>query len=231
MKQFAVIGLGKFGTKIALTLADKGGQVLVVDEDIRKVEEIKDQVAQAVCLDSTDEDAMRAAGLEDVDAAIVTTGGNLEHSILTTAILKRLGVPHIVARAASPLHAQILERVGATRVINVEEQMGEQVARSIIAPAIQEQFALATGHSLAEVVPRPEFIGQTIGKLNFRQAYGVNIIAIQKRIPFVTPEGKNAYQVQINDLPKPTDVLEEDDVLVVVGSDENIERLARGEAS
>ena len=229
MKQFAVIGLGKFGTKIALTLADKGGQVLVVDEDIRKVEEIKDQVAQAVCLDSTDEDAMRAAGLEDVDAAIVGAGGNLEHSVLTTAILKRLGIPHIVARAASPLQAQILERVGATRVINVEEQMGEQVARSIIAPAIQEQFALSTGHSLAEVVPRHDFIGQTIGKINFRQAYGVNIIAIQKRIPFVTPEGKNAFQVQINDLPKPTDVLEEDDVLVVVGSDENIERLARGE--
>jgi len=229
MKQFAVIGLGKFGMKVALTLAEKGGQVLVVDEDIRKVEEIKDLVSQAVCLDSTDEDAMRAAGLEDVDAAIVGAGENLEHSILTTAILKKLGVPHIVARAVSDLHTQILERVGATRVINVEEQMGEQVARSIIAPAIQEQFALATGHSLAEVVPPPELIGQTIGKINLRQAYGVNIIAIQKRIPMVTPEGQNAFRIQINDLPKPTDVLEEDDILVVVGSDENIERLARGE--
>jgi trk system potassium uptake protein TrkA len=230
MKQFAVIGLGKFGMKVALTLAEKGGQVLAVDEDIRKVEEVKDHVAQAVCLDSTDEDAMRAAGLEDVDAAIVGAGENLELSVLTTAILKKLGVPHIVARAASDLHAQILERVGATRVINVEEQMGAQVARSIIAPEIHEQFALATGHSLAEVVPRPEFIGQTIGKINFRQQYGVNIIAIQKRLPVVTAEGRNSFQIQINDLPKPTDVIEDNDVLVVVGSDENIERLARGEA-
>jgi len=229
MKQFAVIGLGKFGIKVALTLSEKGGQVLVVDEDIRKVEEIKDLVSQAVCLDSTDEDAMRAAGLEDVDAAIVGAGGNIEHSILTTAILKKLGVPHIVARASSDLHAQILERVGATRIINVEEQMGVQVARGIIAPAIQEQFALATGHSLAEVVPRPELIGQSIGKINFRQTYGVNIIAIQKRVPMVTPEGANAFRTEINDLPKPTDVIEEDDVLVVVGSDESIERLARGE--
>jgi len=229
MKQFAVIGLGKFGIKVALTLSEKGGQVLVVDEDIRKVEDIKDLVSQAVCLDSTDEDAMRAAGLEDVDAAIVGAGGNIEHSILTTAILKKLGVPHIVARASSDLHAQILERVGATRIINVEEQMGVQVARGIIAPAIQEQFALATGHSLAEVVPRPELIGQSIGKINFRQTYGVNIIAIQKRVPMVTPEGANAFRTEINDLPKPTDVIEEDDVLVVVGSDENIERLARGE--
>jgi len=231
MKQFAVIGLGKFGTTVALTLAKKGGQVLAVDEDIRKVEEIKDLVAQAVCLDSTDEDAMRAAGLQDVDAAVVGAGQNLELSILTTAILKKLGVPNIIARATSNLHAQILERVGASRVINVEEQMGEQVARGIIAPEIQEQFALATGHSLAEVVPRPEFIGQTIGKINFRQQYGVNIIAIQKRVPVVTPEGKNSFQVSINDLPKPSDVLEENDVLVVVGTDENIERLARGEPS
>jgi trk system potassium uptake protein TrkA len=230
MKQFAVIGLGKFGRKVALTLAEKGGQVLAVDEDIRKVEEIKDRVAQAVCLDSTDEDAMRAAGLEDVDAAIVSAGENLELSVLSTAILKRLGVPHIVARAVSDLHAQILERVGATRVINVEEQMGEQVARSIIAPEIHEQFALATGHSLAEVVPRPELIGQSIGRINFRQQYGVNIIAIQKRIPVVTAEGRNSFQILINDLPKPTDVIEADDVLVVVGSDENIEKLARGEA-
>lgn len=230
MKQFAVIGLGKFGMKVALTLTEKGGQVLAVDEDIKKVEEVKDHVAQAVCLDSTDEDAMRAAGLEDVDAAIVGAGENLEFSILATAILKKLGVPNIVARAVSDLHAQILERVGATRVIMVEEQMGEQVARSIIAPEIHEQFALATGHSLAEVVPRPEFIGQSIGKINFRQQYGVNIIAIQKRLPIVTPEGKNSFQVLINDLPKPTDVIEDNDVLVVVGSDENIERLARGEA-
>ena len=230
MKQFAVIGLGKFGMKVALTLAEKGGQVLAVDEDIRKVEEIKDYVAQAICLDSTDEDAMRAAGLEDVDAAIVGAGENLELSVLATAILKKLGVPHIVARAASNLHAQILERVGATRVINVEEQMGEQVARSIIAPEIHEQFPLATGHSLAEVVPRPEFIGQSIGKINFRQQYGVNIIAIQKRQPVVTAEGKNSFQILINDLPKPTDVIEDHDVLVVVGSDENIEKLARGEA-
>ena len=229
MKQFAVIGLGKFGMKVALTLSEKGGQVLAVDEDIRKVEEAKDHVAQAVCLDSTDEDAMRAAGLEDVDAAIVGAGENLELSIIATAILKKLGVPNIVARAVSDLHAQILERVGATRVIMVEEQMGEQVARSIIAPEIHEQFALATGHSLAEVVPRAEFIGQTIGKINFRQQYGVNIIAIQKRIPIVTPEGKNSFQILINDLPKPSDVIEDNDVLVVVGSDENIERLARGE--
>jgi len=230
MKQFAVIGLGKFGTKVALTLSEKGGQVLAVDEDIRKVEEIKDHVAQAVCLDSTDEDAMRAAGLEDVDAAIVAPGENLELSILTTAILKRLGVPQIVARAVSDLHAQILLSVGASRIINVEEQMGEQVARSIIAPEIHEQFPLATGHSLAEVVPRPEFLGQTIGKINFRQQYGVNIIAIQKRNPVVTPDGRNAFEISINDLPKPTDVIEDNDILVVVGSDENIERLARGES-
>ncbi|TFH59517.1 MAG: TrkA family potassium uptake protein, partial [Gemmatimonadales bacterium] len=92
MKQFAVSGLGKVGMKVALTLTEKGGQVLAVDEDIRKVEEVKDHVAQAVCLDSTDEDAMRAAGLEDVDAAIVGAGENLEFSILATAILKKLGV-------------------------------------------------------------------------------------------------------------------------------------------
>ena len=106
----------------------------------------------------------------------------------------------------------------------------EATALLMSAEAAMDELLVATmtGHSLAEVVPRPEFIGQTIGKINFRQQYGVNIIAIQKRLPVVTPEGKNSFQILINDLPKPTDEIEDNDVLVVVGSDENIERLARG---
>ena len=225
MKQYAVIGLGSFGMKVARTLAEKGAEVIAIDEDMKKIEEIKDLVSQAICLDSTNEEVMRAAGLEDVEAAVVATGADVEASILTTTVLNRLSVPRIIARSASPLHSQILERVGATRIINVEEQMGEQVAKRILAPEIHEQIPLASGHSLAEIAPKKGFVGRTIGEINFRVKYGVNIIAIQKRTPIITDRGDNTFEVRINDLPKPEDIVEETDILVVVGSDENIQRL------
>lgn len=222
---FAVIGLGRFGFKLATTLAEKDAEVIAIDIDRSLVEEIKDLVSQAVCLDSTDEKALRAVGVQDVDAAVVAIGVNIEASILTTAILRRLRVGKIIARAMTKLQGQILQEVGARKVIYLEDQMGEQVARSLLAPHIREHITLGTEHSLVELVPRKAFIGRTIAEINFRAKYGVNIIAIEKRIPRVTERGESIYEVKVNHLPSPHDRIEEGDVLVVVGSNENIDDL------
>jgi trk system potassium uptake protein TrkA len=222
---FAVIGLGRFGFKLATTLAEKGAEVLAIDIDRELVEEIKDLVSQAVCLDSTEEKALRAVGVQDVDAAVVAIGVNIEASILTTAILRRLGVGRIIGRAMTKLQGQILQEVGARKVIYLEDQMGEEVARSLIAPHVREHITLGTGHSLVELVPRKAFVGRTIAEIDFRARYGVNIIAIEKRIPRVTERGENTYDVKVNDLPSPHDRIEEGDILVVVGSNEKIEEL------
>lgn len=222
---YAVIGLGRFGFKLATTLAEKGAEVIAIDIDRGLVDEIKDLVAQAICLDSTDEKALRAIGVQDVDGAVVAIGVNIEASILTTAILRRLGVGRVIARAMTKLQGQILQEVGARKVIYLEDQMGEQVARSLIAPHVKEHITLGTGHSLMELVPRKAFIGHTIAELDFRAKYGVNIIAIEKRIPRVTDRGESTYDVKVNDLPSPNDRIEEGDILVVVGSNEKIEDL------
>lgn len=222
---FAVIGIGRFGFKLATTLAEKGAEVIAIDSDRELVEEIKDLVSQAVCLDSTDEKALRAVGVQEVDAAVVAIGLNIEASILTTAILKRLGVSRIIARAMTKLQGQILQEVGAKKVVYLEDQMGEQVARTLIAPHVREHITLGTGHSLVELVPRKEFIGRTIAEVDFRARYGVNIIAIEKRIPRVSERGESTYEVKIDDLPSPNYRIEEGDVLVVVGSNEKIQEL------
>jgi trk system potassium uptake protein TrkA len=222
---FAVIGLGRFGFKLATTLAEKGAEVIAIDCDRALVDEIKDLVSQAICLDSTDEKALRAVGVQDVDAAVVAIGVNIEASILTTAILRRLGVSKIIGRAMTKLQGQILQEVGAKKVVYLEDQMGEEVARSLIAPQVREHITLGTGHSLVELVPRKAFIGHTIAEIDFRAKYGVNIIAIEKRIPRVTERGESTYEVKVNDLPSPNDRIEEGDILVVVGSNEKIEDL------
>ncbi len=225
MLQFAVIGLGRFGTAVACMLAQKGAEVLAIDRDLEVVESIKDQVAQAVCLDATDEAAMRAAGLEGVDTAIVAVGDSVETSVMATALLRKIGVPRIVARATNELHHLILEEIGAVRVVKIEQEMGEELAKSILAPDLQEKITLTSGHSMAEVLPRPEFVGRTIREIDLRVRYNVNLISIQHRRPIVTDQGENRFEVTVNDLPSPDDRVEAHDILVVVGPDEAIERL------
>jgi len=226
MPQFAVIGLGAFGKKVAFTLSQKGANVIAIDKNRDSVEEIKEHVSAALVLDSTDEDAMKAAGIKDVDAAVVALGDNQEEAILITAILKKMGVSKIVARAINQLYAHVLKSVGADSVIVIEERMGEDLAKRLLSPEIYQHVVLTTGHSLVEVEARPEFIGKSLRQLDFRRTFGVNIIAIQKKIPSVNDEGKVTYTIEVNDIPGPEDRIEKGDILVVVGADENIERMS-----
>jgi trk system potassium uptake protein TrkA len=226
MPQFAVIGLGAFGKKVAFTLSRKGANVIAIDKNRESVEEIKEQVSAALVLDSTDEEAMKAAGIKDVDAAVVALGDNQEEAILITAILKKMGVCKIVARAINQLYAHVLKSVGADNVIVIEEQMGEDLAKRLLSPEIYQHVVLTTGHSLVEIEARAEFIGKSLRQLDFRKMFGVNVIAIQKKIPTIGDEGKVTYTIEVNDIPGPDDRIEKGDVLVVVGADEKIESMS-----
>jgi len=229
MKQFAVIGLGSFGRKVALTLAKKGAEVLAIDKDKDKVEDIKDKVVQAVTLDSTMIDELKGVGITDVDTVIVALGEQQLASILTTVILKNLGVGEVVARAMNELYAQILKMVGADRVILIEEQMGEQLAKALVAPQIIENIPLASGHLLVEIKPRGEFIGKKLKDLHLRSRYGVNVVAIQKKVEEINDKGEVVSRVRIDDLPGPDNKIAEDETLLVVGSEEEIEKLVKEE--
>jgi trk system potassium uptake protein TrkA len=226
MAQFAVIGLGAFGKKVATTLAEKGADVIAIDKSRDSVESIKEDVSAAIVLDSTDEEAMKAADIQDVDAAVVALGDNQEEAILITAILKKMGVSRIVARAINKLYAHVLKSVGADTVIVIEEQMGEDLAKRLLSPEIYQQVVLTTGHSLVEIEARPEFVGKSLRQLDLRKTYGVNIIAIQRKIPQVNEEGKITHKVEVNDIPGPDDTIEKGDILVVVGADESIEKMS-----
>ncbi len=227
MRQIAVIGLGRFGSTIARTLSDKGVEVIAIDLDKEKVEEIKDYVSVAVAVDSTDEKALKSLGVDNVDSAIVCIGDNVEANLLTTSVLKRLGIRNILARAMDDLQAQILKYMEVDRIINLEEEMGVMVANSMVSSHIEKHIPLASGHSLAEIKVPEKFVGKTIKELQLRNKYHVNIIAIKKRIPEITESGERTYKEVINDMPKADDVLEEGDVLIVVGTDDSIRNLSQ----
>ncbi|UCG31411.1 MAG: TrkA family potassium uptake protein [candidate division WOR-3 bacterium] len=226
MAQFAVIGLGAFGRKVATILAEKGADVIAIDKNRESVESIKEQVSAAIVLDSTDENAMKAAEINDVDAAVVALGDNQEEAILITAILKKMGISRIYARAINQLYAHVLKSVGADTVIVIEEQMGEDLAKRLLSPEIYQHVVLTTGHSLVEIEARPDFIGKSLRDLDFRKNYGLNIIAIQRKVPKVDEDGKITQTIEVNDVPGPDDRIEKGDILVVVGADENLEKMS-----
>ncbi len=227
MRQIAVIGLGRFGSTIAHTLSDKGVEVIAIDVDKEKVEDIKDYVSVAVSIDSTDEKALKAIGVDNVDAAIVCIGDNVEANLLTTSVLKKMGVRNIFARAMDNLQAQILKYMEVDRIINLEEEMGVMVANSMLTSHIEKHIPLASGHSLAEIKVPEKFIGKSIKELQLRNRYHINIIAIKKKVPEITESGERAYREIINDMPKADDILEDSDVLIVVGTDESIKNFSR----
>ena len=220
-----VIGLGTFGAKTAVRLYEKGVEVIAIDKNEILVEKIKDRVTHAVALDITMERSLRSLNISDVDIALVAIGDNIEMSIMAVAMLRKLGVGRVIARATSLMHEHVLREVGASEIIKVEEEMGEIIASKIVAPHVLQRYNFAAGYSIVELKLGKAFEGKTLVESKIRQNYNLNIVALQKRVPYITEEGKSAYRIEINDCPMPMDVIGSDDIVVLVGSEKNFNNL------
>ncbi|MBN1354015.1 MAG: TrkA family potassium uptake protein [Candidatus Omnitrophica bacterium] len=224
MRQFAVIGLGRFGSSVAKTLASKGYQVLAIDLSEHITQNIADEVTQAVCLDGTDEKSLRAVGIENVDVAIVGTGTNLEASILITLNLKEIGIKEIVCKAVNEDHKKVLEKIGATKVIQPEKEMGIRVANTLISTSVIEHIELSNESSIVELIPPKDFIGKSLREIDVRVKFGVNVIAVKRKIPSAS---KKEEEEIVNVAPKAEDIIQKGDVLVVLGPNDSIEKLKK----
>jgi trk system potassium uptake protein TrkA len=213
-RQFAVIGLGRFGRAVCETLHKGGYDVLGTDVDEKRVAEIltSGMSAHAIQLDSTDCYALKESGIFEFDTVIVAIGNFLQESIITTLNLKEGGVPHVVAKASSDVHAKLLSRVGADRVVLPEHEAGCALARALTRPGILDRFDLDADNSIVELHVPEAFNGKTIAELNLRSQYGLNILAMGKSPHF-----------EIN--PGPNQRLKQGDMLVVIGNNDAIERL------
>ncbi len=220
----AVIGLGTFGGKTAVRLFEKGAEVIAIDKDNVLVEKIKDRVTHAVALDVVDERSLRSVNISDVDVAVVAIGDHIEQSIMAVTMLRKLGVGRVLARATSNLHEHVLMEIGASETVRVEEEMGEIIASKIVAPHVLERYNFAAGYSIIEIKLGKKFRGQTVAETKIRQTYSLNIVALQKRVPFISEEGKSSFRIEVNDFPTPTDVIGFEDIIVLVGSEKNFNR-------
>jgi trk system potassium uptake protein TrkA len=226
MRRFAVIGLGRFGQKLAVALAMSGAEVIAIDKNRDQVDLIRDQVSHAVRLDSTDEEALKAQGVDKVDVAMVSigqgTGQGFEAAVLTVVNLRQMGVRHIYARAESLTAGEVFSKIGATEVIYPEIESAQRLADKLIAPQIWEKIDFAPGYSLARLKAPASFDGMTVKELRLREKYNLNLVLIKRAW-----QGEKEEEEIIN-VPMPDTIIYQGDILMVAGADTDLANLPQG---
>jgi len=213
MKQFIVLGLGRFGSAVATTLVELGHEVLGVDSDEERVDDLKDKITQAVQADITEEKVLKELGVKNFDAAIVGIATDLEASILVTMMLKEMGLKYIIAKAQNNLHAKILKKMGVDKVVFPERDMGARIAQRLITPNIKDYIELEPDYNIIEIEALPEFVDKSLSELDMRNKYGINVLAIKRDSIF-------------NISPRAEDIIKKDDFLIVIGETKKITELA-----
>ncbi len=209
---FAVIGLGRFGGSVCKTLADSGQEVLAIDKYESRVNDYKDIATQAVVADAQDEDVLRSLGIRNVDHVIVAIGEDIQASILVTLMVKEQGVKYVTAKAQNEYHAKVLEKLGVDRVVHPERDMGVRIGRSLTSKNMVDYLDLDANFKLAEIlITNPEFVGKSLAEMDFRDRYGLNVIAL-------------AHSRQEMVLPSAGDVLTENDSILVAGPTRAIDK-------
>lgn len=221
MQRFAVIGLGRFGSRLARNLAAAGHEVIAIDRARPLIEQMRDDVTLAVALDATDEQALIDQGVKDVDAAIVSVGENFEMAALTTVTLKRIGVKRIVSRAVSPVQAQILSKIGADQIVSPEDESADRWTVRLSSPQFLAQHELSPGVSLVECNTPADWVGKTLADLHLRSKWGVHIVALKRK---KDTDDQDSGEMSLH-VPMPQEPLKDSDVLMMMGPDEKLAEL------
>lgn len=213
-KEFVVIGLGRFGGSIVRELINLGADVMAIDKSPERVDEYAPIATQAVAADTTDESVLKSLGIRNFEHVIVAIGENIQSSILTTLMLKEIGVPKITVKAQNDYHEKVLRKIGADQVVHPERDMGIRIANNMVSNNIIDYLELSDEYSIAEIKASEKITGYSLIELDIRAKYGVNIVAIKRgKHILVSPQAIEKIQL--------------DDVLIVIGSDADIHRFER----
>ncbi len=219
MQRFAVIGLGRFGSLLAKKLTEAGNDVIAIDRNRRIIEELRDDVTLAVATDATDEQALKAQGVDGVDVAVVGIGDDFEATVLTTVLLKQMKVPMVISRATTSTRGRILLRVGADELVNPEKESADSWAVRLTWPDFLSHVELEPGFSIVEMNTPKEWVGRSLIQLRTRSTLGVQVVAVKRASDAPSKRGP------VIRMPRPDQALDASDVLMIMGRDEDLAQL------
>ncbi len=211
-KQFVAIGCGRFGSSLALKLMELGAEVMVIDKSEEVIQSIADKVTYAVQADVTDENTLKSLGIRNFDVAIISIGADIQSSILVTLVAKEVGINYVVAKAQNELHSKVLYKIGADRVVFPEREMGIRIANNLVSDNILDYIQLAPDYSIMEILALEEWHDKSLKEINMRGTYGINVMAIKK-------------STTINIAVGPDDLIKAEDVLVVIGHNDDLKKI------
>ncbi|WP_033543351.1 potassium channel family protein [Planococcus sp. CAU13] len=213
-KEFVVIGLGRFGGSIVRELIEQDADVMAIDIDTERVDEFAGIATQAVVADTTDEAVLKSLGVRNFEHVIVAIGENIQASILTTLMLKEIGVKKITVKAQNDYHAKVLDKIGADKVVHPERDMGIRIAHNMLSNNVLDYLELSDEHSIMEVKANEKLAGYTLIGLDIRAKYGINIVAVKRgKDIIVSPQADMEIELQ--------------DILIIIGSDADINRFEK----
>lgn len=208
--QYAVIGLGRFGSSISKELIKLGHEVLGIDLDEEVVNDMSSQLTHAVVADATDEEVLKSLGIRNFDCAVIAIGDDIQSSILTAIVLKDLGVNQVVAKALTELHGKVLTKLGVDRVVYPERDMGIRVAHQLVTPNLLDYIEISKDYTIVELSVPKRLCGYSIKELDPRAKFGCSVVAINKESGIIIA-------------PTANDVVNEKDVMVIIGTNTQID--------
>ncbi len=224
--KYAVIGMGQFGTSIARALARRGAEVLAIDISEDNIDQIKDEVAYSVCMDSTDLRALKAQNFEDMDAVVVAIGEDFEALLLTTVQLMQLQIKRLIARAAGMQQRRILEQLGVKEILSPEDEVGKTVAEMLLHPNMKTFLPLPDDYEIVEINTPARVANKSLGEVKLREKYNLNLITIKRKYD----EEKNGRIMEVEHIigvPKGDTILYETDIMILLGKVQDVDRFVQ----
>ncbi len=222
--RFGVIGLGRFGTTIARTLSARGAEVMAIDNIAERVDALRDEVAYAVQLDSTDIKALRAQNVQDLDGVVVAIGQDFEALLLTTVVLMELKVKRIIARASNEQQQQILQKLGVKEVLSPEDEVGISVAGRLLNPDLVSFFQLPDDYQIVELRTPKGVSSKSVIEIGLRNKYNLNLITLRRAYEAVNEAGESTVEYHIMGVPGADTILYETDYMILLGKNSDIEK-------
>ncbi|MEZ4801652.1 MAG: TrkA family potassium uptake protein [Gelidibacter sp.] len=220
-----IFGLGNFGMSLALNLTQSGNEVIGVDKQIEKVNLVKDKIAHSICLDSTNELAYHALPVKQTDLAVVAIGENEGAAIITTAIIKKLSKAKVISRSLSPIHDTVLQAMGIDFIVHPEQEAAEKLTYKINLKNVVDNYKVDDNYSITEIKVPESFVGQTLGELDVRTRFNLNVITFLRKQDKTNLLGVTTCVMEVVGVPSPETIVQKDDVMVVFGLNDKIAEL------